>query len=386
MGKDRRDIATRLIHPLERSSRNFHSLVTPIERASTVLFDSLADALETGRESEEHYRYGVNGTPTTRELELRFAEIEEAAGCALTPSGLAAIALTYLATCKAGDHVLIPASVYLPNTLIGNWLKRMEIEVEHYDPMIGGGIAALLRPNTRLIWCESPGSISMEVQDVPAIVAATHANGTLVAVDNTYASGLLFNPLAHGADLSVHALTKYPGGHSDVLMGAINSRDEALARKVRDTARLLGICVSSDEAALVLRGLPTMRLRLDHIGKVALEMARWFADMDEVETVLHPALPACPGHTVFQRDFSGGAGVFSIIFKDWERERVARFVNALELFKIGYSWGGVVSLVMAYDRLERPSRGEGERLVRFNIGLEDANDLKADIVQAMERA
>lgn len=386
MGKDRRELETRLIHPLKRAPQRFDSLAVPVERASTVLFDSLAEALETGRESDEHYRYGVNGTPTTRELELRIGEIENAAGCTLAPSGLAAIALTYLATCKAGDHVLIPASVYFPNVRIGRWLKNLDIEVETYDPMLGAQIADLLRPNTRLVWCESPGSISMEVQDVPAIVEAAHANKTIVAVDNTYAAGLLFNPLDHGADLSIHALTKYPGGHSDVLMGAVNARDERLALKLRDTARLLGICVSSDDAALVLRGLPTMKLRIDHVGKAALGIARWLDGHDAVETVLHPALPACPGHATFERDFSGSAGVFSVIFKDWPRDKVARFVDGLELFKIGYSWGGVASLAMAYDRLVRPSREEGDRLVRLNIGLENVEDLKADLDRAISNA
>ncbi|WP_265529805.1 cystathionine beta-lyase [Sphingomicrobium marinum] len=382
MTKDRRGIETRLIHPLKRASAKFEAVSPPIHRASTVLFDTI-DAVFDEQERDAHYRYATMGTPTTRELEARLCEIEGAVGVELAPSGLAALSLTYLAACKAGDHVLIPASAYSPNTRLGDFLKRFGIEVEAYDPLIGPDIELHFRPNTRLVWCESPGSISMEIQDVPAIIERAHRHGALVAVDNTYAAGLLFNPLDHGADFSVQALTKYQGGHGDVLMGAVATRDAARLAELRAAAEHLGSCVSSDDAALVLRGLRTLFLRLRHVERGALELATWLDQHEEVASVLHPALPACPGHDIWKRDFSGAAGIFSVIFKDWSRARVERFVDALELFKIGYSWGGPVSLVMAYRGLSRPSPEAGERLVRFSVGLEELDDLKADIVQAI---
>ncbi|MBB3763714.1 cystathionine beta-lyase [Sphingomicrobium lutaoense] len=383
MGGGRRKTETRLIHPDAHASRDFEAVPTPIYRASTVFFDSLAEAFDHG---EDHYRYGVNGTPTTRELELRMAGIEGAAGCILAPSGLAAIALTYIACCRPGDHALLPASAYAPNSRIARFLADFGIDVQIYDPCIGAGIESLVTDRTRLIWCESPGSISMEVQDIPAICKIAARHDILVAVDNSYAAGLLFNPLTHGADLSVHALTKYPGGHGDVLMGCINARSDRMAKKMRDTARLLGICVSPDDAALVLRGLPSMAMRIAHVERQALDLARWMRDQPCVEKVLHPAFPDCPGHEIWKRDFSGSAGIFSVIFLDWSRAQVEAFVDSLELFRIGYSWGGPVSLAMAYRGLDRPTPEKGARLVRFSVGFEDVEDLRADLARAIERA
>lgn len=378
--------ATRSIHPLQRASRNFESLVLPTYRGSTVLFDCLADVVDR-RRNPDHYRYGLTGTPTTRELALRIAELEDAHRTYLVPSGLAAISATYLATCSAGSHVLLPASAYPPNSELGDGaLKRFGIEVEHYDPQIGGGIAALIRANTALIWCESPGSITMEIQDVPAIAAAAEARGVPVALDNTYAAGVLFHAFAAGVDISIQALTKYVGGHSDVLLGSMSAREPAMARKIGATLEQLGLGASPDDCALALRGLATLDVRLRALEKSTLEVAHWLSQRPEVHSVRHPAFPDCPGHDLWKRDFTGSASLFSIIFGDWTAAQVERFVDGLKLFKIGYSWGGVVSLVMAYPHLKRPTPDQGPRLVRLNIGLEDPADLIADLEQAIAAA
>lgn len=378
--------ATRAIHPLRRASRDFDSLVTPTYRGSTVLFDSLAEVVDR-RRSPDHYRYGLAGTPTSRELALRIAELEGAHRTFLVPSGLSAIGAVYLATCSAGSHVLLPASAYPPNRDLGDeLLDRLGIEVQQYDPLIGGGIAALIRDNTALIWCESPGSITMEVQDVPAIAAVARARGVPVVLDNTYAAGVLFNAFAAGVDISIQALTKYIGGHSDVLLGSISAREATMARRIGGTIEQLGLGASPDDCSLALRGFATLDLRLRALEKATLEVAQWLAERPEVETMLHPAFPDCPGNATWKRDWTGAASLFSIIFRDWTATQVETFVDSLRLFKIGYSWGGVVSLVMAYPHLKRPTPDQGPRLVRLNIGLEDPADLIADLDQAMSAA
>ena len=375
--------ATRAIHPLSRASRDFQSLATPIYRGSTILFDSLADVVDR-RRNPDHYRYGLTGTPTARELALRIAALEGAHRTYLVPGGLAAISATYLALCKFGSHVLLPTSAYPPNRELGEGvLAGLGIEVERYDPLIGGGIADLIRPNTALIWCESPGSITMEIQDVPAIAAAAKARGVPVALDNTYAAGVLFDAFAAGVDISLQALTKYVGGHSDVLLGSLSARDAATARTIGTTLEQLGMGVSPDDCALALRGLATLDLRLRALEQSTLEVAEWLRQRPEVKSLLHPAFPDCPGHEIWKRDFTGSASLFSIIFRDWTPAHVERFVDSLKLFKIGFSWGGVTSLVMAYPHLKRPTPEDGPRLVRLNIGLEHPADLIADLEQAM---
>ena len=375
--------ATRAIHPLSRASRDFQSLATPIYRGSTILFDSLADVVDR-RRNPDHYRYGLTGTPTARELAMRIAELEGAHRTYLVPGGLAAISATYLAICKGGSHVLLPASAYPPNRELGEGvLARFGIEVEQYDPLIGGEIAGLIRATTALIWCESPGSITMEIQDVPAIAAAAKTRGVTVALDNTYAAGVLFDAFAAGVDISIQALTKYVGGHSDVLIGSMSAREPAMARTIGATLEQLGMGVSPDDCALALRGLTTLDVRLRALEQSTLEVAQWLKQRPEVKSVLHPAFADCPGHDLWKRDFTGSASLFSIIFHDWSAAQVERFVDSLRLFKIGYSWGGVVSLVMAYPHLKRPTAEDGPRLVRLNIGLEHPADLIADLEQAM---
>jgi len=381
----KRRLATRLIHPDRYASADFKSLAVPTYRGSTVLFDKVADIRDAN--DPDHYRYGLYGTPTTRDLALRIAAIEGADHCLIVPSGQAAIALPYLAFCKAGDHVLLTQSAYGPNLeLAADLLKKLGVEVERYDPMVGGGIAALIRDETRLIWTESPGSITMEVQDVPAICAAAKARGLLVAIDNTYGAGILFDAFKAGVDISVQALTKYAGGHSDLLLGSIATRDEALDRRLRETQRLTGMGVSPDDCSAVLRGLKTLDVRLQRLGESALTVARWLEQREEVTALLHPAFPDCPGHEIWKRDWSGSASIFSIILGNRTRNQVEDFVDGLQLFKLGYSWGGANSLVMTYRDLRRPSPDIGPLLVRLNVGLEDPQDLIEDLEQALAKA
>ncbi|HKT70786.1 MAG TPA: PLP-dependent transferase, partial [Terriglobales bacterium] len=245
-----------------------------------------------------------------------------------------------------------------------------------------------LRDNTRLVWCESPGSVTMEVQDVPAIVVAAHRAGALVVLDNTWAAGIYFDAFAHGVDITMQALTKYIGGHSDLLLGSITVRDEAAYERLGSTHQLVGCAVSPDDCSLALRGMKTLAVRLKSIESAALELARWLAGRPEIELVLHPALPSCPGHEFWTSDFTGSAGVFSIVFhRRYSKPQVLAFVDQLELFEIGYSWAGVTSLAVAYDFRGTPARPDyGHRLVRLNIGLEDVADLKADLEQALVSA
>ncbi len=382
-GKDRKS-ATRLIHPDAHASTDFVALTTPTYRASTVVFADM-DAAENPHPGQ--YRYGIYGTPTARELMLKLGAIEGAEQVLLAPSGLAAISLTLLAFARTGTHLLLPESAYGPTREFAEgMLARLGVSTTLYDPTIGGGIADLIRDETVLVWCESPGSVTMEVQDVSAIAAAAHARGVSVAIDNTYGAGLLFDAFAAGCDLSIQALSKYQGGHSDVLMGSVATRDPALHAKMRTAYNELGLSVSPDDCSLVLRGLKTLDIRLRHVGASALKVATWLKERDEVTAVLHPAFPDCPGHDHWKRDWTGSAGIFSIVLGRWDRARVVRFVEALELFKIGYSWGGANSLVFTYKGLERPTPESGPLLVRLNIGHEDADDLIADLARAFNQA
>jgi cysteine-S-conjugate beta-lyase len=384
-GPTKRRLATRLIHPDHYASTDFTSLAVPTYRGSTVVFESVADVGDAN--DPDQYRYGLYGTPTTRDLAIRIAALEGAEHCLIVPSGQAAIALPYLAFCKTGDHVLLTESAYGPNTeLAADILTRMGVEVERYDPMIGGGIAGLIRDNSRLIWTESPGSITMEIQDVPAICAAAHERGVLVAIDNTYGAGMLFDAFKAGVDISIQALTKYAAGHSDLLLGSIATRDKKLDRLLREAQRLTGMGVSPDDCSLGLRGLKTLDVRLQRLEQSALTVARWLYDHRESITMLHPAFADCPGHDIWKRDWTGSASIFSIIFNHWTRDQVERFVDSLRLFKIGYSWGGANSLVMTYAGLKRPTPESGPLLVRLNIGLEDPQDLIEDLEQALAKA
>jgi cysteine-S-conjugate beta-lyase len=377
---------SKLIHPSAHAPGGFHSLVTPIYRGSTVVFERQADVSDDWRQTENGYSYGLYGTPTVLELGARIAEIEGARHSFVVPGGQAAISLIYLAYCKAGTHALVPVTAYGPNReLAAGLLKGLGISVEAYDPLIGAGIANLIRENTALIWVESPGSVTMEIQDVPAILAAAHRRQVPVALDNTYAAGVLFDAFAHGVDVSMQALTKYVGGHSDLLLGTVSTADAAAYAAIGSAYKQIGLAVSPDDCSLALRGLLTLGIRLERLEKSTLEVARWLATHPKIKTVLHPALPSCPGHDIWRRDFSGSSSIFSIVFDErFTAAQVAGFADRLKLFKIGFSWGGVTSLAVVYPNLRRPGHPQEGRLIRLNVGLEEPADLIADLAQALD--
>lgn len=382
--RQKKRMATLVTHAGRAPFDHFGFVNTPIYRGSTVLFKSVAD-LETLNQS---YTYGTKGTPTTRALEQAWTEISGAQDTVLVPSGLAAIALALLTATRAGGHLLVADSAYEPTRMFCNgFLKRFGVETDYYDPQIGAGIAALMRPETTAVLVESPGSQSMEIQDVPAIAAAAHEKGACVILDNTWATPLLFPPHERGADLAIEAGTKYLSGHSDLLLGLV-SANGLWARRLRTTFNAFAMGAGPDDAALALRGLRTMALRLREQEKAALDIAHWFAARPEVARVLHPALPDCPGHDIWKRDFSGASGVFSIILKPVSKQAVDAFVDGLEHFGIGFSWGGFESLVLPFDcapyRTATRWAPEGPAL-RFSIGLEDIDDLKEDLEAGFAR-
>ena len=377
---------TKLIHSDAIVPGGFRSLAVPVYRGSTTLFPRAEALTDTWDHEEGPYSYGLYGTPTTLTLAARLAELEGGYRTFITPGGQAALVLVYFSCVAAGDHVLIPENVYGPSRAFADEvLRRYGAEVEFYPPLDVKGLASRLRGNTRLVWCESPGSITMEVQDVPAIAAAAHRGGALVALDNTWAAGVFFDAFRHGADITVQALTKYVGGHSDLLLGSVTMRDAALYRRIGSMHRHLGLGASPDDCSLALRGLQTLHVRLKEVERSALAVASWLAARAEVEAVLHPALPSCPGHETWARDFSGSSGLFSVVFRPPAgRAQLHAFVNRLQLFGIGYSWGGVASLAVTPDLDAAPNaRRYAGRLVRLHVGLEDPGDLIADLEGAL---
>ncbi len=380
---------TRLIHSDVQVPQEYRSLTSPLFRGSTTLFPDAASVDDRWDQYEAGYTYGLYGTPTTLELAGKICELERGYRTFITPGGQGAISLINLAMLKGGDHILIPESVYTPSRkLARNVLRRFGVESDFYPPEAGAGIKNFLRANTRLVWCESPGSITLEVQDVPAIVKAAHAHGALVALDNTWSAGIYFDAFAHDVDITMQALTKYVGGHSDLLLGSVTVKDESLYQQFGATHQLLGYAASPDDCSLpALRGMvkTMLAVRLKHMEASALRVARWLAERPEIERVLHPAVKGSPGHEFWKRDFTGSAGVFSIVFKaEATKAQVLRFVDALELFEIGYSWGGVTSLAVAYDFQTSKGRPNyGHRIVRLNIGLEDTDDLIEDLERSL---
>ena len=373
---------TKLIHTETTVPEGYRSLATPVYRGSTTVFPRANAITDSWKQHEVGYTYGLYGTPTTMELAARIAELEGGYRTFIAPGGQSALALINLAFLSAGDRVLIPDSIYSPHRQLGDdVLQRMGIECVYYEPTIGAGIASLLTDRTRLVWCESPGSITMEVQDVPAIAEVAHRHGAQVAMDNTYSAGVYFDAFAHGVDVVTQALTKYIGGHSDLLLGSVTVRNEADYERIGSTLQTLGMAVSPDECSLALRGMQTLGVRLSALERSTLEIARWLAGREEIATVLHPALPSCPGHELWKRDFTGSTSVFSVEFRpEVRRSRVRAFVDALELFEIGWSWGGVTSLAVPVNPPRTASEGRrAGALVRFNVGLEDPADLLADL-------
>jgi len=379
---------TALIHSDYTPPSGFSAFPTAVHHASTVLFDNVAAMRSRNWQDKTAYTYGLHGTPTSFTLEARLAEIEGGTYCILAPSGLAAIAMVDFALLKTGDDVLLPDNVYSPNRDLGNWLTRdFGITARYYDPTIGAAISGLIQPNTRLIWTEAPGSVSMEVPDIPAICKAAHDKGVLVALDNTWSAGIAIRAFDLGVDVVMQALTKYQSGGSDVLMGAIITRDQALNRRLEQAHMRLGFGISMDDAYLILRSLPTLKLRFDAHDANARQVATWLKARPEIGKVLHPAFADCPGHAEWKRDFTGAAGLFSVIFDaGYSEEQTDRFVDSLRLFKIGFSWGGSNSLCVPYRmQAMRENWSEPGQLLRLNIGLEDPLDLIDDLEQALGR-
>jgi cystathionine beta-lyase len=375
---------TRLTHAGRKPER-FHGFVnTPIYRGSTVLFPSVA-RLEA---NDQEFTYGRLGTPTVRALEEAIAEFEGGHATLLTPSGLSAIATTFLALVSAGDHVLVSDSVYRPTRrFCDHVLKRLGVETTYYDPCVGSGIEDLIGKNTKLVFTESPGSHTFDVQDIPAIAAAAHAAGALVVLDNTWATALFFKSFAHGADVSIQAATKYIVGHADAMLGAITATKSvwpAIARTHED----LGLCVGPEDAYLGLRGLRSLGVRLARHQASALELARWLGQRPEVARVIHPGLPSDPGHALWKRDFTGASGLFAIVLKPVPHKAVAAMLDGLKLFGMGYSWGGFESLIIPFDpsayRTATVWPEQGPAL-RLHVGLEDVDDLKADLEAGFAR-
>ncbi|TRL41538.1 cystathionine beta-lyase [Rhizobium straminoryzae] len=372
---------TRLAH-LGHDPMSYHGFVNPpVVHASTVLFPNV----ETMENRGQKYTYGTRGTPTTDALCEAFNALEGAAGTVLVPSGLAAITVPFLAYLSAGDHALIVDSVYTPcRHFCDTMLKRLGVEVEYYDPEIGAGIETLIRPNTRLVHTEAPASNTFEMQDIRAIAEAAHRHDCVVTMDNTWATPLFFRPLDFGVDVSIHATTKYPSGHSDILMGSVSANEKHWPR-LHETQITLGICGAPDDSYQILRGLRTMGVRLAHHQASALEIACWLEGRSEVARVLHPALESFPGHAVWKRDFKGASGIFSFILKAGDaaegRKKAHAFLNTLSLFGLGYSWGGYESLALKVnlsDRTIRKAPPEGP-VIRLQIGLEDVADLIKDL-------
>jgi cystathionine beta-lyase len=383
-----RALQTRIVHPEDTLTPGFESFAAPVTRASTVVFPDIASVRALDWRNDAQWRYGLHATPTSLTLAQRLAAIEGGNHALLQRSGLSAISNVYFGIVKAGDDVLIPDNVYSPNRDHAEWLAHdFGLTARYYDPMIGAGIADLIRPETKLIWLEAPGSVTMEVPDVRAITAAARARNVVTAIDNTYSAGLAFRPFEHGVDISVQALTKYQSGGSDVLMGATITKDHELHLKLKHARMRLGIGVSSDDCSLVLRALPSMKARFEAHDRSALALANWLKTRGEIAAMLHPAFADCPGHASFKRDFTGAGGLFSVVFDErYDPAQIDRFCESLDLFSIGWSWGGAHSLVMPYHiasmrtAAQWPHRGT---LVRFYVGLEDAEDLRADIEQAL---
>ena len=372
------------------AGRAYASLSPAVWRGSTVVFDSLDDFAERKHRQPDGYSYGVTGTPTARLLEDRIAALENGKHCVVTPSGAAALMTTVLAYVRAGDHVLLSAAGYSSLvTLADKWLAGLGVEVEYYAPT-GADIERLIRPNTRMICLESPGSLTMEMCDVPAIAAIARRHGVLTMMDNTWASPLGFRPLDHGVDFSVEAATKFFSGHSDVLMGSITTNDAGHYAVLRDAQSTFGQQVSPDDCFLVLRGLETLALRLQAQGESTLQIASWLAQHQSVERVWYPPLASDPGHALWQRDFRSKGCLFSLQLvaagPDAGAETYRAFFGALKQFSIGASWGGVHSLVAFYPaELQRGRQfpATDQPLIRLSIGLEDGELLQADLQAAL---
>jgi cysteine-S-conjugate beta-lyase len=375
---------TRLVQ-LGRDSEESQGFINlPPFRGSTVLYPDVA----TLKSRAQRYTYGTHGTPTTHALSSAWSDISGAAGTVLVPSGLAAIVVALMTALNAGDHLLITDSAYSPARLFADkTLKRMGIETTYYDPCVGARIEAFIRPNTKAVLTESPGSQTFEIQDIPAIAEVAHAHGVCVLMDNTWATPLYFPPHVHGVDMAIEAGTKYLSGHSDLLLGLV-SANEAWFERLHRTVDLMAIPPGAEDVFLALRGLRTMELRLREAERQGLALARWLQERPEVLRVIHPALPDHPGHALWARDFKGSSGLFSIVLKPASEAAVAALLDGLELFGLGFSWGGYESLAVPFDSapIRTATRwAPGGPTIRFSVGLEDIEDLKADLDRGFAR-
>jgi cystathionine beta-lyase len=356
----------------------------PPFRGSTVLYPDVA----TLKSRAQRFTYGTHGTPTTEALSSAWTDVTGAAGTVLAPSGLAAIVVALMTALSAGDHLLITDSAYRPTRAFADkMLKRMGIATTYYDPGLGAGIEALMRPNTRAVLTESPGSETLEIQDVPAIAEVAHARGACVIMDNTWATPLFFSAHARGVDMAVEAGTKYLSGHADLLLGLV-SANETWFERLHRTVDSMAIPAGPEDVFLALRGLRSMDLRLREAERQGLALARWLRERPDVLGVIHPALPDHPGHGLWKRDFTGSSGLFSIVLKPVSEAAVAAFLDSLELFGLGYSWGGYESLAVPFDctAYRTATRfAPGGPTVRFSVGLEDIEDLKADLDRGFAR-
>ncbi len=384
-----RDLSTELIHHPYRPPAGFDAPQVAVHKASTVIFSDVAAMRSRDWRHKTGYTYGLHGTPTTFTLEARIAALEGAAHCALVPSGLAAIALVNQALLGQGDELLLPANVYGPSReLARHELARWGISHRFYDPMDAAALPAMLGPKTKLIWLEAPGSVTMEFPDLPELARIARARGVTTALDNTWGAGLAFNGFDLGADVVMQALTKFPSGGGDVLMGSVCTRDDALHERIHLTHMRTGQGVAANDAELVLRSLSTIALRYAAQDSTGRALAQWLQARPEVVRVLHPALAGSPGHEHWQAHCTAAAGLFSVLFDArFTVAQVDAFVDGLNLFKIGFSWAGPVSLVVPYDMaLLRPGQAWQGHLVRFSTGFEAVADLQADLAQALALA
>ena len=382
------DISTQLIHHAYQAPAGFDAPQPAVHKASTVIFKDTAALRSRDWRRRDAYTYGLHGTPTTLMLEERIATLEGGTQCLLVPSGLAAIAVVNIALLAPGDEVLLPANVYGPSReLARQELARWGITHRLYDPMDEAALAAMIGPQTRLVWLEAPGSVTMEFPDLSGLVAAARAQGVMTALDNTWGAGIALRGFEHGIDIVMQALTKYPSGGGDVLMGSVTTVDPALHERIKLSHMRMGFGVAGNDAELVLRSLPTMALRYAAQDRVGRELAQWLATRPEVSRVLHPALPGSPGHEHWARHCTAAAGLFSVLLDErYSQAQAHAFVDALRLFRIGFSWAGPMSLVVPYELGTMRDKGHGltGHLVRFSIGLEAAADLQADLAQALQ--
>lgn len=374
---------TKCVVTPEVDETGFRSLAPAVHRASTIVFADAEEYATRGERGPDGYTYGLYGTPTTRQLEAKLQALSGASRTMLVPSGQASNAVAAMALLSAGDHILIADNAYPPmRTHADQDLKRFGIGVDYYDPVSPEDLKRRIRSETRLVWCESPGSTTMEVQDIPAIVEIAHESGALVGCDNTWATSLAFKAHAFGVDIVSEALTKYASGHSDILMGAMSFADEEVALKVRAFMGRTGIGVSPDDAALVLRGMETMALRFAHAEAGAHRLIARLQEHPAVAAIYWPPLETSPGHALWKRDFTGAAGVFTVVLAEGASARLDAALGALKTFAIGASWGGTRSLVapMSIGKARSVTSVEGEDLfVRFSVGLEAIEELEADI-------